>query len=51
MTGDILTQDKRLKKGEEYRVYSYRVAGTNEIILAGQMFKQMRQLLLRIVLN
>ena len=41
MTGDTLTPDKRLKKGEEYRVYSYRVAGTNGYYgLGGGLFVQ-----------
>lgn len=35
------TQDKRLKKGDEYRVYSYRVLGGNEYYgLGGGLFVQ-----------
>jgi len=39
--GKTATQDKRLKKGDEYRIYSYRVLGGNEYYgLGGGLFVQ-----------
>ena len=32
LNGKTLTQDKRLKKGEEFRVYTYRVIGNRAIL-------------------